>query len=56
MPFLIDSDEAAASICDGLERGRSEIVFPLPMAVLMKLARLLPGRVWTSVMGRSARR
>ena len=42
MPFMIDADTAARSICDGLERGRMEIVFPLPMAVLMKVARLLP--------------
>lgn len=46
MPFLIEADEAGKAICDGLERGRTEIVFPLPMAVVMKLARLVPVRVW----------
>ena len=30
MPFIIDADEAARTIADGLERGRTEIVFPLP--------------------------
>ena len=49
MPFMIDADTAARSICDGLERGRMEIVFPLPMAVLMKVARLLPVRVWAAI-------
>ena len=50
MPFMIEADAAARSICNGLERGQMEIVFPLPMAVLMKLARLLPVRVWTAAM------
>ena len=47
MPFIIDADEAAESICNGLERDRTEIVFPLPMALLMKAARLVPVRLWT---------
>ena len=49
MPFMIDADAAARSICNGLERGQMEIVFPLPMAVLMKVARLLPVRVWAAI-------
>ena len=49
MPFLIDAEEAARPIADGLaDPRRQEIVFPLPMAMLMKLARLLPVRVWTA--------
>jgi short-subunit dehydrogenase len=47
---MIEADAAARSICNGLERGQMEIVFPLPMAVLMKLARLLPVRVWAAAM------
>jgi short-subunit dehydrogenase len=50
MPFIIEADQAARSICDGLERGQAEIVFPLPMAVLMKVARLLPVRLWATAM------
>jgi short-subunit dehydrogenase len=53
MPFMIEPDEAASSICNGLERGQLEIVFPARMALLMKSARLLPVRVWTVAMGRS---
>jgi len=49
MPFIIDAGQAARSICDGLERERTEIVFPAPMAVLMKAARLVPARVWTAL-------
>ena len=55
MPFMVEAEEAARAICDGLERGRPEIVFPLPMAVLMKTARLLPVRVWAALSGRAAR-
>jgi hypothetical protein len=28
MPFIIEAGQAARSICDGLERERTEIVFP----------------------------
>lgn len=49
MPFLIDADEAARAIADGLEARRIEIVFPLPMAVMMKVARVLPVRLWTAI-------
>jgi short-subunit dehydrogenase len=51
MPFLIEADEAADSICRGLERGQMEVVFPVPMAALMKVARLLPVRLWAKVFG-----
>ena len=49
MPFIIDTGQAARSICDGLERGLTEIAFPAPMALLMKTARLVPVRVWTAL-------
>ena len=49
MPFIIDAGQAARSICDGLERDRTEIIFPAPMALLMKTARLVPARVWTAL-------
>ena len=55
MPFIIEADQAARSICDGLDQGRAEIVFPLPMAVLMKIARLLPVRLWATAMQRVSR-
>ncbi len=49
MPFIIKADQAARSICDGLERGRAEIVFPARMALLMKAARIVPARAWTAM-------
>ena len=55
MPFLIDADEAARSIADGLERGSHEIVFPLRMAVLMKIAAVLPVRLWDVIAARMGR-
>ncbi len=54
MPFIIDADQAAGSICNGLEHDRTEIVFPLPMALLMKAARLVPVALWTRLWGRAA--
>lgn len=54
MPFIIDADTAGRSICDGLERERTEIVFPLRMALLMKAARLVPVGLWSGLWSRLA--
>jgi NAD(P)-dependent dehydrogenase (short-subunit alcohol dehydrogenase family) len=54
MPFIIEPGQAARSICDGLERGRTEIVFPAPMALLMKAARVVPARIWTALWARTS--
>jgi short-subunit dehydrogenase len=56
MPFLIEPDQAAKIIVSGLERGRMEIIFPLPMALTMKLARILPVRLWAALSSRIAQR
>ena len=56
MPFLVEPEEAARAIADGIVRGRAEIVFPAPMAVAMKLARLVPVRAWTAATTALARR
>ena len=53
MPFIIEPDHAARSICNGLEQERTEIVFPVPMALLMKAARLVPARIWTALWART---
>jgi short-subunit dehydrogenase len=42
MPFLITVDQAVKAIVDGLASNRFEIVFPKPMAVMMKIIRFLP--------------
>lgn len=55
MPFIIEADEAARSIADGLEEEKIEIVFPRRMAVTMKVARVLPVRAWSALTARIAR-
>ena len=54
MPFIIDAGQAARSICDGLQRERTEIVFPARMALLMKTARLVPARTWAALWARTS--
>lgn len=56
MPFLIEPGDAARAIANGLERGRMEIIFPLPMALLMKAARIMPVRMWAALSSRVATR
>jgi short-subunit dehydrogenase len=46
MPFMLEPDEAARRIVSGLEKGKAEIAFPLPMLAMMKLARVVPVRLW----------
>jgi len=56
MPFIIDADTAGRAICDGLERERTEIVFPVRMALLMKAARLVPVGLWSALWSRIPQR
>ena len=46
MPFMLEPDDAARRIVRGIEKGKAEVVFPLPMLVLMKTARIVPVRLW----------
>ncbi|MGA7614215.1 MAG: SDR family NAD(P)-dependent oxidoreductase [Thermoanaerobaculia bacterium] len=46
MPFLMEPEEAALKIAEAIEREVREVSFPLPTALLMKLARLLPNAVY----------
>lgn len=46
MPFIISAERAAKIIVKGLEKGTTDIVFPTPMAITMKLARLVPASIW----------
>jgi len=52
MPFIIEADTAGRAICDGLERERAEIVFPIRMAIVMKAARLVPVALWSALWSR----
>lgn len=49
MPFLIEPEDAAAAIERGLASGRFEIAFPKRFALLMKLLRLLPYRLFFAI-------
>ena len=46
MPMLIEPEDAARAIADGLSRSRFEIAFPRRMAWLMKLLRVLPAGLY----------
>jgi len=46
MPALVDPDEAADAILDGLRRGCFEIHFPKRFTLWMRLLRLLPQRLY----------
>ena len=56
MPFKVEAVAAARTIADGIAGDKAEVVFPLPMAVVMKLARLVPVRAWTALTAEMARR
>jgi len=46
MPFIVPVEAAAHRIIRGLERGKYEIAFPLPLVAATKLGRLLPNRLY----------
>jgi short-subunit dehydrogenase len=54
MPFLIEPEQAATTIADGIESDRPEIVFPLAMAASMKALQLIPHGLWTSIWKRQS--
>jgi short-subunit dehydrogenase len=56
MPFMVSPEEAARAIADGMAKDKAEIVFPLPMTLLMKAARLVPVRAWTAATAAMTRR
>ena len=46
MPFMLEPADAARRIVRGLEKGKAEIAFPLPMLLALKAARVVPVRLW----------
>ena len=56
MPFIVSPEEAARAIADGIAKDKAEIVFPLPMMLFMKAARLVPVRAWTAATAAMTRR
>ena len=52
MPFLMEVDEAAECMANGLESSAFEITFPRRFAFLLKLFRLLPYRLYFPVVSK----
>ncbi len=52
MPFIISAEKAGEIIVKGLEKRKPEIVFPLPMAIMMKIAQVVPQRIWPKLFRR----
>ncbi|QDV37951.1 SDR family NAD(P)-dependent oxidoreductase [Tautonia plasticadhaerens] len=51
-PWLLDADQAARIILDGVSRGRRQVDFPWPMVALLRLVRALPGPVYDRLVAR----
>ncbi len=56
MPFMVEAEEAARRICEGLRRGGFEITFPRRLAWPARLAAVLPYALFFPLMQRAARR
>lgn len=54
MPFLVEVDDAARTLVDGIRRGESEINFPWQLISMMKFAGRLPNRLYDRVVWGSA--
>lgn len=52
MPFILESDDAARRIVDGLAKGKFEVAFPWQMVSLLKVARVLPYMLYFRYMRR----
>ena len=46
MPFLLEVDDAARRIVDGLASGRFEVAFPWQLVCPLKVLQILPGRLF----------
>ena len=46
MPFLIDADRAATTICNQLERGKRKISFPIPFNWTLEAMRIIPDSLY----------
>ena len=56
MPWMLEPADAARRIADGIAAGKAEVVFPLPMMLTMKAARLVPQRLWAAAVSRATAR
>ena len=56
MPFLMEVDDAARRIVNGIGRGQFEITFPVPFALIMKFFRWLPYSIYFAITRRLIRK
>lgn len=52
MPFIIDAEEAAKRIADGLARNKMHIAFPKRFTYLLRLINLLPRGLYVKLVGK----
>ncbi len=50
MPFLMETDDAAKRIADGIAAYKHEIRFPKPLILMMRIMALLPDSLYTRMM------
>ncbi len=55
MPFLMEADEAAKRILGAIRRREPHLAFPLPMAALARLGRVLPRGLYDALASRMRR-
>lgn len=56
MPFLMEVEDAARKIINGIENDKFEITFPTPFALIMKLLRCLPYPIYFAITRRLLRK
>ena len=56
MPFLMQADQAAVVMANGIEGGARVVEFPRPMSLLMRSLRLVPDALYERIMVPYARR
>ncbi len=50
MPFLMEPDECARKVADGVDAGKRKIQFPLVMVLLTKFVKILPEFIYEKMM------
>ena len=50
MPFLMETERAVRIIIRGMEKNKAEICFPWQMVLLLKMARILPFKIYARLM------
>ncbi len=53
MPFIVTSEFAAEKIVEGLKRRKFEIAFPWQLVTILKIARILPYRIFFPLLRRT---